>query len=85
MALVAGGPSSVNPFMATGGPLSVAAGRLSFTFGFKVRAARCLLLESKMLCGGLCVFPLTFLSLSSRAILLPMTRPPASACSPITN
>lgn len=40
MALVAGGPSSVNPFMATGGPLSVAAGRLSFTFGFKVRATR---------------------------------------------
>ena len=59
MALVAGGPSSVNPFMATGGPLSVAAGRLSFSFGFKVRAARCLLLESKMLRGVFACFPLT--------------------------
>ena len=33
----------MNPFMATGGPLSVSAGRLSFTFGFRVRAFACLL------------------------------------------
>ena len=43
LALTAGGPSSMNPFMATGGPLSVSAGRLSFTFGFRVRAFACLL------------------------------------------
>ena len=42
MALAASGPTSMNPFMATGGPLSVSAGRLSFTYGFKVCARLCM-------------------------------------------